>query len=352
MRLRKNNNNPLSGYQHIPEQCGSQKYLSSRKMKAIIFVFSVLLTSATFAQFDGAALTPGSLAIHKDSSAIVAWANYCEVSRGWMDISNKSLGLASHGTDNLGTDYVDGLDVVSLGDSGIATLAFNPSIANGPGPDFAVFENSFSDFFLELAFVEVSSNGVDFYRFPATSNYPDTAQIGPFDAISDPTRLHNLAGKYRSTFGTPFDLSELDTISELNINQITHVRIVDVVGSINPNYGSQDINGNYINDPFPTPFPSSGFDLDGVAVLHQGPLSSEELESKTFSIYPNPLPSGQHLHINFDKEITAIRIFSLDGCLVFEGLENELKSHQLNQGSYLIQLISDSHELTQKLVVY
>ncbi|MDB2657296.1 T9SS type A sorting domain-containing protein [Crocinitomicaceae bacterium] len=320
-------------------------------MKRIVIFLATCLSTGAFAQFDGAALTPGSLAIDKDSSAIIAWANYCEVERGWLDISNKALGLASYGTDDLGTGYVNGLDVVSLGDSGIATLSFNPSIADGPGPDFAIFENSFSHNFLELAFVEVSSNGVDFYRFPAISNFPDTSQIGPFDAISDPTRLHNLAGKYRSTFGTPFDLNELDTIQELNINQITHVRIVDVVGSVNPSFGSQDINGNYINDPFPTPFPSGGFDLDGVAVLHQGPLSNEELTSEGVSIYPNPVRSGSAIQIQSSAEITSIQIFNLMGSLIYQGNLAELKTIQLNEGAYLICVETNANIHRQKLKV-
>lgn len=320
-------------------------------MKSITIVLSCFLSSFGFAQFDGAALTPGSLAIDKDSSDIVAWANTCVVERGWLDISDKSLGLATHGTDDLGTNYANGLDVVSLGDSGIATLAFNPSIANGPGPDFAVFENSFSDFFLELAYVEVSSNGVDFYRFPAISNYPDSAQIGPFDPISDPTKLHNLAGKYRSTFGTPFDLSELDTIQELNINQITHVRIIDVVGSVDPNYGSQDINGNYINDPFPTPFASSGFDLDGVAVLHQGPLLLQELTNDAISIYPNPVQSGNTIQIQANTEITSVQVIDLMGSLIFEGNQIELNSIQLNSGTYLICIKTNAQLHRKKLTV-
>ena len=40
---------------------------------------------------------------------------------------------------------------------------------NGNSWDFCVFENAFNDSFLELGFVEVSSNGNDFYRFPSTS---------------------------------------------------------------------------------------------------------------------------------------------------------------------------------------
>jgi hypothetical protein len=302
-------------------------------------------------QFDGAALTPGSLAIHDDSTAIVAWANYCEVQRGWIDISDKPMGLVIQGTEDFATGMADGLEAVSLGDSGVATLAFNPSIANGPGPDFAVFENGFSDFFLELAFVEVSSNGVDFYRFPAISNFQDTVQMGPFDNSSDPTTLHNLAGKYKSNFGTPFDLSELDSIQELNLNQITHVRIVDVVGSINPLYGSQDINGNYINDPFSTPFPSGGFDLDAIAVLHQGPLSVESENFASFSMYPNPLIQGGTLYFGNLNLEEFIKISTISGKTVYSGKLNNFASQSLIAGSYLVQLFTAHGVSIQKLIV-
>ena len=45
---------------------------------------------------------------------------------------------------------------------------------NGNSWDFCVFENAFNDSFLELGFVEVSSNGNDFYRFPSTSFTQDS----------------------------------------------------------------------------------------------------------------------------------------------------------------------------------
>ena len=47
--------------------------------------------------------------------------------------------------------------------------------------------------------------------------------------------------------------------------------MVDVVGSIDPMYGTRDSLGNLINDPWPTPFATGGFDLDAVAVLQPAP---------------------------------------------------------------------------------
>ena len=320
-------------------------------MKTTFSLLLILCSLHVFAQFDGAAGAPGSLAIDKDSTIILAWANNCVVQRGWMDASDTTLGVVTYGTDADGAGIADGTNVVSLGDSGSAVLAFNPAITNGPGPDFAVFENSFSDNFLELAFVEVSSNGVDFFRFPATSNIPTDSQIGAFDATSDPTLLHNLAGKYRGGYGTPFDLSELDTVAALNINQITHVRIVDVVGSISTMYGMQDRNDNYINDPFPTPFPSSGFDLDGIAVLHQGALNFNGNKANDFSLYPNPVKMGSDIHIHSSAAVTSIQIFDLSGKNILTKYSQSAIKAPFEPGIYVMRVTIGSSIYLKKIVV-
>ncbi len=224
-----------------------------------------------------AAGQPGSTAIAANDPSFVGWATgYTNFNPGPMDISNPGLGLASYGSPvnalgpsdvDLSTGYTS--PVVSLGDGGSITLTFAHPITNGPGADFAVFENSFSDNFLELAFVEVSSDGTNFVRFPAVSLTPTTTQVGAFGSL-DPTNLNNLAGKYRGGYGTPFDLSDLTGLDALvDLNNITEVRIVDVVGSINPLYASYDSQHNMVNDPWPTAYPSSGFDLDAVGVINQ-----------------------------------------------------------------------------------
>src|SRR5207249_2137736 len=122
--------------------------------------------------------------------------------------------------------------VVSLGDGGQITLGFDKPIRNGSGADFAVFENGFASgslAFLELGFVEVSSDGMNFFRFDATSNTQTTTQVASFGLL-DATNLNNLGGKYVAGFGTPFDLQELAGRSPfLDVNDVRFVRIVDVV---------------------------------------------------------------------------------------------------------------------------
>jgi hypothetical protein len=238
--------------------------------------------------FDGIVGTAGCNAIPANDPAILGWATACTLELGPQNISIEGSPLVSYHTaqDAIGPcSMTDNLSVVSLGDGGSATLTFAHPIRNGAGPDFAVYENSFDDYFLELAFVEVSSDGQRFVRFPATSLTQTARQLaGNVDA----TYINNLAGKYRSGYGTPFDLAELADSTGLDINNITHVRIVDVVGSINPLYATYDAFGHMVNDPWPTNSYSSGYDLDGVAVLHSTSEGIDEVGNEMVSVYPNP----------------------------------------------------------------
>ncbi len=221
--------------------------------------------------------------IEADDARIVGWATSVEnLTRGPVDISVPdgaltTFGEASSALGPAGATFDDPFTVVSLGDGGSITLRFETLIADGPGADFAVFENAFagvgSKSFLELAFVEVSSNGSDFFRFASISLTPTTTQVGPFEGI-DPTDIYNLAGKHVSGRGSPFDLAELSGNLQLDINAVRFVRIIDVVGSIDPAYARFDSEGSVINDPWRTNFPAGGFDLDAVAVLNTIPEPS------------------------------------------------------------------------------
>src|SRR6218665_1232014 len=207
-------------------------------MKKLVIPF-LLFSGALSAQYAPAVGFPGTTAMSKDSSAFVAWATGSRIQRGLQDISNASLGYANVGDSTAVIGMAGATGVVSLGDGGNAVVRFAHPIINGPSWDFAVFENSFNDTFLELAFVEVSSDGTHFYRFPASSLTDTSSQTGSFDTTFA-TKINNLAGKYRALYGTPFDLAELSGIAGLDINNIHYVKIVDVVGSILPQYARYD----------------------------------------------------------------------------------------------------------------
>jgi hypothetical protein len=312
----------------------------------LIFLCFLFLHLTSTAQFAPQVGTVGSTAIHKDSSIIINWAKGCVLKRGWQNSADTTLGKAQVGDET----YVPGSagnGIVSLGDGGIATITFHKPLRNGTGPDFVVFENGFIDqtlkpgtAFLELAFVEVSSDGENFVRFAAVSNIDTSAQLGSFEGINA-SQINNLAGKYIANYGTPFDLNELANNSIVNINAISHVRIIDVGGSITPQFASRDSRGFAINDPWPTPFASSGFDLDAVGVIHQdGAIGFEELFSKSnISIYPMPITAGEHVYIK-NKTSNEYALYDVFGKCLWQktDAENEANFTIDNPGTYILKI--------------
>ncbi len=183
----------------------------------------------------------------------------------------------------LGPVTGDNFSIVSLGDlssaqiaagtqPGRITLSFNSGIRNGSGADFAVFENGFgsnTSVFGELGYVEVSSDGTHFARFPNDSLTPSA--VGAFGNIN-PTNVHNLAGKHVNAFGnsygTPFDLGDLTTdplvtSGQVKLNAVKYVRIVDIPG----NGSFLDSSSRPIYDAWQT-VGSGGLDLEAIGVTN------------------------------------------------------------------------------------
>lgn len=233
------------------------------KSKIILFFVIGLFTisgSALAGPYAPAAGVAGSTAVHMDDTSFLSWAtgweNYVvgtDVTEGWQT-PEKALGKA------VGTSY----DIVCLGRAGEITMTFDSAIKDGAGNDFAVFENSFNDTFLELGYVEVSSNGTDFFRFDNDSL--TSGSVGGFGAV-DPTNITGYASKYRQGYGTPFDLADLAGTTGLDINNIGYVKILDIIGD-----GTYfDTSGDVIYDPYPTDG-SAGVDLDAIGVMNAVPV--------------------------------------------------------------------------------
>ncbi|MFW6366484.1 MAG: PEP-CTERM sorting domain-containing protein [Spirochaetota bacterium] len=205
---------------------------------------------------------PGSV-LYTDPS-IAGWAEaYTAYQPGeecdemWQT-PERSLGPADGTTDG----------IVCLGRGGTITFVFTDMpIADRDGADFAVFGNSFSDSFLELAFVEVSSDGETFVGFPAYSYTKEP--VGPYGTVSftdvyDINRDYTgFAGVHPVAYGTLFDLADLPVHADLDTASVTHVRLVDIPGD-----GSVvDSSGNPIYDPYPCTG-SAGFDCDALGVIN------------------------------------------------------------------------------------
>lgn len=201
-----------------------------------------------------------------DASIVVAWAASVPPN-GYLP------GLeATEYTDSsraLGPASGPATDVVVLGRGGSIALEFAEPFANGPGADFAVWENGLEGsgrMFAELGYVEVSSDGTAWVRFPVS-----TRRSEPVETYGwvDPADYAGFAGVHPIGTGTAFDLDVLKSLGpvsdgRVDLNHVRFVRIVDVVGD-----GSQrDQSGLPIYDPYPTTG-TAGFDLDAIGVLSQ-----------------------------------------------------------------------------------
>ena len=97
------------------------------------------------------------------------------------------------------------------------------------------------------------------------------------------------------------------------------LKIIDVIGSIDSNFCNYDQYLNKINDPFPTPFPSSGFDLDAVGVINQGPMDIV-LENSTNILENFRIINGK---VIFDlksvqRPVFKAEIFDLTGKIIYQ----------------------------------
>lgn len=317
-------------------------------MKKSCLVF-FLVYSVLNAQYAPAVGEIGCIAIPMNSTVFVSWADSVVVERGMQNCADSSLLFTTYGEpqDAYGSPNPA---VLSLGDGGKATFTFEQTIYDGPGYDFAVFENGFTDNFLELAFVEVSSDGQSFFRFPSVSLTNTVNQIGAFDSL-DTKHIHNLAGKYPAQWGTPFDLSELSTEEGLDVSNISHIRLVDVVGSILQDYATYDSEGRTINDPWPTPYESGGFDIDALGIIHQNELGL--LEDNIVLIYPNPVNLDAGFFFLPQSNIDKVQLISYDASLIELPLLNYYQiSDYINSGGlYVLRYRINGLWCQQKLII-
>jgi len=231
--------------------------------------------------------------IQSNDPGIVAWATgWTNEVRGLKDIANPGGGTTSQGSPNnvLGPVTCSVGDTISLGDGGQLTLTFDVTIYNGAGDDLVVFENGFFSglgLFGDLGFVEVSTDGVTFARFPGISLIP--GPVDPYDTI-DPTEVFYLTGKHpganqQPCEGTGFDLSSLSShpavlSGDVDLAEIHYVKVIDVIG----NGSTLDSLGNKVYDPYPTDFENGGCDLQAVGVINQNGGGCTDEDDDTYAV--------------------------------------------------------------------
>ncbi|NRB61615.1 MAG: DUF4465 domain-containing protein [Saprospiraceae bacterium] len=311
-------------------------------------------TPAYFAIDDLTLADPATMTgVVASDPSILSWATNIEVMRGPEDLSDPTSLVVSSGTpENAVGPYSS--SSVSLGDGGVAEVSFAGPLYDGPGPDFVIFENGFPSggaYFLELAFVEVSSDGETFIRFPATSLTNTESQVGPFGLLR-PEQLRNLAGQFPGQIGTAFDLSELVGMDGINVDSVTHIRIIDVVGSVDPALASFDRDGRIINDPFPTPFPSGGFDLSAVGAIHiLETTRTVARQVKPIEVFPNPTAdvirikslnqTGEGLIFNTNGQ--CVKSFAIDS-------NNAIDMSNLPVGLYYLLVTTSDQTYSARIV--
>ena len=117
-----------------------------------------------------------------------------------------------------------------------------------------------------------------------------------------------------------------------------------MIGILDDSIGSKDASGDLVNDPFPTPFESCGFDLDGVGVLHQVPLADKAFKTETsLRIYPVPCISGLYVE-DPDERFQNWVLLDLNGRTIqqgkFRGQRQKIDLGGIPQGSYFLRCSS------------
>jgi hypothetical protein len=211
--------------------------------------------------------------IASDSSRFVAWADSIDATRTAF-APRGSAAISPSGSNSLGD--LDAEQIAEGRSPGYLTVKFANGIRNGAGADFATFENAglyYDDpvAFVELAYVEVSSNGVNFVRFPSISTNTSVVEFDFPESRSyagvDVSNVYNLAGKHAAGLGTPFDLQDLAGLKPVadglvDLSDIRYVKFVDVPG----NGSFLDSAGRGILDAWVTPdqagsAPTGGYDF-------------------------------------------------------------------------------------------
>lgn len=178
------------------------------------------------------------------------------------------------------------LDVATLGVGGSITVGFDVTIADGPGVDLTVFENGFeagAGVFAEVAWVEASTDGIHFARFPSryagpAAGLPGVAPYGTYSGLPGGSPvLANVLTNSISPFdpvvsgGDALDLADLAddplvTGGLVDLAAIHFVRLVDI-----PHASGTDSDGHVIWD---NSGPGGSADYDAVAVIqHTGSIA-------------------------------------------------------------------------------
>ena len=118
-----------------------------------------------------------------------------------------------------------------------------------------------------------------------------------------------------------------------------------------------DTANNIINDPWPSSFSSSGFDLDAIGVIHSV-LSAKDIANKNqqIKVYPNPASTSINIHlIDFEDLILKIEIFNTLGQKIQTINANsnsiEINLEELPSGLYVLKANTKKDYIIVKQII-
>jgi len=219
-------------------------------------------------------------------------------------------------------------DVVSLGDNGRIVVSFdNNAVVDGEGDDLVIFENPFFSgplLFAELAFVEVSPDGKQWFAFPYDAESGEgLAGRAPVLANSD----NGLDPLDPASGGDRFDLADV------GLDFVRFVRITDA--------------GEQIDDPGNHAFAGTkgGFDLDAAGAIH-----STDLGCIAGTVSSEGVPvAAARVVLTADGERRRWRRSRANGawrlCRLRPGVDYELRSEVVGLGSAVAHAFVDFEQL-------
>ena len=128
---------------------------------------------------------------------------------------------------------------------------------------------------------------------------------------------------------------------------------------LNERHASRDAAGNVINDPYPTNFPSGGFDLDAVGAIYQYNTAVGNVTANSpLRVFPNPASNNITISLTDDMSSgTTISISALTGNVVYSAAvttnATTISIAQYPAGIYYLT-VNDSNggKWTEKIVKY
>lgn len=225
--------------------------------------------------------------------------------------------------------------ICSIGLGGEIIIGFkNFIIADGPGPDFVIFENAFlnpvnNKVFAEPAVVSVSLDGINYIEFPYDSmTLAGCAGINPVNGAQNHYDCL-ISG------GDCFDLAQI------NMNKARFIKIRDI--SYMPKYKQEH--------PYHDPI-ISGFDLDGIAGVNLELIQSDIINDQDSIKLRIQQINNELIIESAENNPFKLCIFNMLGQLIYQDQmisKSRINIAGFSSGIYVLQIQTTHHSYFQTI---